>query len=95
MKRNGRMKTDVFDLQEIKSVGQSFLCFEIVLFFNQSIFIYLSFVIINGNLLKLVAITDKFNEKKSTIPLNLMCFFLEDYEFCARNLRNCIMSSVT
>ena len=50
------MDTHAFDLQEIKRVGQSFY---VSLILATDFVINLSFVIINGNLLKQVAVTAK------------------------------------
>ena len=52
------MDTDVLDLQDLKGVGQSLYRFY-SLVLAADIVIYLSFVIINGNLLKKVAVTAK------------------------------------
>ena len=52
---NYQMNTDAFGLQEIKRVGQSFYFFDIfysVILAATDIVFYLSFVIINGNVLK-------------------------------------------
>ena len=48
------MDTDVFNLQEIKKSGTVSLCFDIIysLILAADIVVYLSFVIINGNLSK-------------------------------------------
>ena len=58
--KNKKMDVDAFDIQEIKRVRQS-LCFDIFysLILAADIAIYLSFAIINDNLLKQAVVTAK------------------------------------
>ena len=59
---NRKIDFDAFYLQEIKRVGQSFYPFEncYSLILPDNIFIYLSLVIISGNLLKYITVPAQF-----------------------------------
>ena len=59
LNENKQMDTNSLDLQGIKKIGAVFLCFDTFysLILAAGIVIYLSFVIINEELLKYVAVT--------------------------------------